>query len=121
MFLAAAAWNLLSTGAVLFLSTDAEFRLRMRFPGSADTISLQLLASCLLVFGLGYYWVSRDLLKNRDLVKLGVIGKPLVFLVFFGHALAREIQMLLVIPSIVDLLFGALFLEFLMRTRSKSQ
>jgi hypothetical protein len=54
-------------------------------------------------------------------VKLGAIGKPLVFLVFFGHALAREIPMLLVVPSILDLLFGALFLEFLLRTRSKAQ
>jgi len=93
----------------------------MGFPGSPDTISLQLLASCLFVFGLGYYWVSRDLWRNRDLVKLGVVGKPLVFLVFFWHALAKEIPMLLVIPSVVDLLFGALFLEFLIRTRIKAQ
>ncbi|HMD40926.1 MAG TPA: hypothetical protein VKH15_16695 [Candidatus Acidoferrum sp.] len=121
LFLAAAAWNLLSTGAVLFFLTDARFRLRMGFPGSPDTISLQLLASCLFVFGLGYYWVSRDLWRNRDLVKLGVVGKPLVFLVFFWHALAKEIPMLLVIPSVVDLLFGALFLEFLIRTRIKAQ
>ena len=93
----------------------------MGFPGPADTIGLQLLASCLFVFGLGYYWVSADLSRNRDLVKLGVIGKPLVFLVFFGHVLAHEIPMLLVIPSMVDLLFGALFLEFLLRTRGKAQ
>lgn len=120
LFLAAGAWNLLSTGAVSFLLTEAKFRLQTGFPGSADTISLQLLASCLFVFALGYYWVSRDLSRNRDLVKLGVIGKPLVFLVFFGHALAKEIPMLLVIPSVVDLFFGALFLEFLMRTRGKA-
>jgi hypothetical protein len=121
LFLVAAAWNLLSTWAVLFLLTDAKFRLRMQFRGTPDTISLQLLATCLFVFGLGYYWVSRDLSRNRDLVKLGVIGKPLVFLVFFGHALAKEIHMLLVFPSVVDLLFGALFLEFVLRTRSEAQ
>jgi hypothetical protein len=121
LFITAAIWNLLSAGAVLFLLTDAAFRREMGFPGAADRISLQLLAACLFVFGLGYYWVSGDLSRNRDLVKLGVIGKPLVFLVFSGHAFAREIPVLLVAPSVVDLLFGALFLEFLLRTRVKAQ
>jgi len=121
MFLLAGAWNILATGAVLFLLSDVKFRQEAGFPGPPDKIALQLLASCLFVFGLGYYWVSRDLSRNRDLVKLGVIGKPLVFVVFFGHALAKEIPMLLVIPSMVDLLFGALFLEFLLRTSGKTQ
>jgi hypothetical protein len=121
VFLAAAVWNTLSAGAVLFLLTSAKSRQEMGFPGPPDTISLQLLAACLFVFGVGYYWVSRDLSRNRDLVKLGVLGKPLVFLVFFGHVLAREIPMILVLPSLVDLLFGALFLEFLVQTRPKAQ
>jgi hypothetical protein len=120
LFLAAALWNALSAGAVLFILTNAKFRQELEFPGRADTISLQLLASCLFVFGLGYYWVSRELSRNRDLVKLGVIGKPLVFIVFFGHALTHEIPVRLVLPSIVDLLLGVLFLEFLLRTRAKA-
>lgn len=121
LFVAAAIWNLLSAGAVLFLLTDAGFRRAMGFPGAAEAISLQLLASCLFVFALGYYWVSRDLGDNRDLVKLGVIGKPLVFLVFLGHALRAEIPGLLVAPAVADLLFALLFLEFLVRTRQKAQ
>jgi hypothetical protein len=121
LFITAAIWNLLSAGAVLFLLTDARFRREMGFPGPSDTISLQLLAACLFVFGLGYYWVSQDLSRNRDLVKLGVIGKPLVFLVFLGHKLVGEIPVVLVAPSVVDLLFGALFLEFLLRTRGRAQ
>jgi hypothetical protein len=121
LFLAAAVWNALAAGAVLFLLTRAKFRQEMGFPGPPDTISVQLLASCLFVFCFGYYWVSRDLSRNRDLVKLGVIGKPLVFFVFFGHAVARDIPMVLVIPSLMDLLFGVLFLEFLVRSRNKSQ
>ena len=121
LFVTAAIWNLLTAGAVLFLLTDASFRREMGFPGPSDTISLQLLAACLFVFGLGYYWVSRDLSRNRDLVKLGVVGKPLVFVVFLGHAFIKEIPVLLVAPSVVDLLFGALFLEFLLRTRGKAR
>jgi hypothetical protein len=121
LFLTAAAWNVLSAAAVLFLLTSLRFRSEMGYPGQVDTISLQLLATCLFVFGVGYYWVSRDLTRNRDLVKLGVIGKPLVFLVFLGHALTKEIPASLVAPSVVDLLFGVLFLEFLVRTRGKAQ
>jgi len=119
MFLAAAVWNVFSAGGVLFLLGSAKFRRAAGFPGAPDTIALQLLACCLFVFGLGYYWVSRDLSRNRDLVKLGVIGKPLVFLVFFGNVMAGEIPILLAGPSLVDLLFAALFLEFLVRARGK--
>lgn len=121
LFLAAAAWNVLSALAVLFLLTSLKIRNDIGYPGQVDTISLQLLATGLFVFGVGYYWVSRDLARNRDLVKLGVIGKPLVFLIFLGHALTREIPPSLVGPSVVDLLFGMLFLEFLVRTRGKAQ
>jgi hypothetical protein len=121
LFVFAAVWNALFACAALFLLTNRKFRQDTGFPGSADTISLQLLASCVFVFGLGYYWVSRDLSRNRDLVKLGVIGKPLVILVFFSHALAHEIPWLLTVPSVVDVLLGVLFLEFLLRTRGETQ
>jgi hypothetical protein len=72
-------------------------------------------------FGLGYYWVSCDLSKNHDLVRLGAMGKLLVFVVFFGHLIPGNITLRLVLPSLVDLLFGILFLEFLARFKSKPQ
>ena len=121
LFIAATIWNVLSAASVSFLLTKPRFRSEWGFPGPPDGISLHLLATCLLVFGLGYHWVSRDLSQNRDLVKLGVVGKPMVFLVFFWHALSQEIPMVLVLPSVVDLLFGALFLEFLLRSRKSLQ
>ena len=117
LFLAAAAWNMFAAASLVLLSFNQAFRNEIGFPASPDALCSQLLGSCLFAFGLGYYWLSRDLSQNRDLVTLGVIGKPLVFVVFFGHAMARDIPPLMVVPSIVDLLFGALFLEFLVRTR----
>ncbi len=121
LFLASAAWNALAAGAVLFLLTNAMFRTRLGISNPADPLSLQLLASCLLLFGLGYYGVSRALSKNHGLVKLGVIGKIAVFLLFFGHALAGTIPVTLAVPSVVDLLFAALFLEFLVHWRREAQ
>jgi hypothetical protein len=121
MFLAAAAWNAFAAGAVLFLLTNATFRMHMGISKPADPLSPQLLASCLFLFGLGYYWVSRDLSENHGIVKLGVAGKVVVFILFFGHALAGTIPVTLAVPTVVDLLFAALFLEFLIHWRGEAQ
>jgi hypothetical protein len=115
MFLAAALWNALAAVALLFLINNGNLRTAL------DAISQELLAACLATFGLGYYWASRDLSKNHDLVRLGAMGKLLVFVVFFGHLILRNITLRLVLPSLVDLLFGILFLEFLARFKSKPQ
>jgi hypothetical protein len=120
MFLAAAAWNAFAAGAVLFLLTNATFRMHMGISKPADPLSPQLLASCLFLFGLGYYWVSRDLSENHGIVKLGVAGKILVFILFFGHALVGTIPVTLAVPTVVDLLFAALFLEFLIHWRGEA-
>ncbi len=115
MFLTAALWNALAAVAVLFLINKGTPRMAL------DAIGQELLAACLATFGLGYYWMSRDLSKNRDLVRLGVIGKLLVFVVFLGHLLLGRITLRLALPSLVDLLFGILFLEFLARFERKPQ
>jgi hypothetical protein len=107
MFLAAALWNALAAVAVLFLINKGNLRTAL------EAISQELRAACLATFGLGYYWVSRDLSKNHDLVRLGAMGKLLVFVVFFGHLILGNITLRLVLPSLVDLLFGILFLELL--------
>jgi hypothetical protein len=121
MFLAAAAWNAFAAGAVLFLLTNAVFRMRLGISHRADPLVLQLLSSCLFLFGLGYYWVSRTLSENHGIVKLGFVGKILVFILFFSHALAGTIPVGLAVPTVVDLLFAALFLEFLVHWRREAQ
>jgi hypothetical protein len=115
MFLAAALWNALAAVAVLFLINKGNLRTPL------EAISQELLAAWLATFGLGYYWVNRDLSKNYDLVRLGAMGTLLVFVVFFGHLILGNITLRLVLPSLVDLLFGILFLEFLACFKSKPQ
>ena len=95
--------------------------MRMEISNPTDPLILQLLASCLFLFGLGYYWVSSALSENHGIVKLGVVGKILVFILFFGHALAGTIPVGLAVPTVVDLLFAALFLEFLVHWRREAQ
>ena len=92
LFVAAAVWNLLAAFGVLFVLENSKVRTALGFPGAPDIIALQLLASCLLLFGLGYYWVSRDLSRNHDLVWLGVIGKPQAPIRDAGHAARTSLE-----------------------------
>ena len=65
------------------------------------------------VFGIGYYWVSKDIHQNHAVVKMGIIGKIIVFVGLTADAVAGNISILLVGPGIIDLIFAILFIEFL--------
>ena len=69
------------------------------------------------VFGIGYYWVSRDIFTNHGIVKMGIIGKLIVFLLFSWAWLTGEIHFIPASAGIVDLLFAILYLEFLMTVK----
>ena len=78
---------------------------------------MQLAMSLVFVFGIGYYWVSKDLSKNHDIVKLGIIAKILVFMIFSYHYLTGNMPLLIALCGVVDLIFAILFLEFLMNMK----
>jgi len=117
MFLLAALWNGIAAVAALGPLSDASFRAKHGIAGNPDTMGLQLLAVCLAALGWGYYRVSRDLTATRDLVWIGALGKPFVFAIFLRHALIAAIPLWLGALSVVDLVFGILFVEFLVNVR----
>ncbi len=115
LFFIGALWNWV---AVLTFA----FGYRLLFPLFAMELPrypvfLMLFLGLAFVFGFGYYWVSRDISKNHDIVRLGVIGKLVVFVGFFWAALTGQIAWLLVGAGIVDLIFAILFIEFLISYR----
>lgn len=65
------------------------------------------------VYGLGYYWVSKDIYQNHAVVMMGIIGKLIVFVGLGVDALAGNISKLMIAPGVVDLIFAILFIEFL--------
>lgn len=65
------------------------------------------------VYGIGYYWVSRDISKNHDIVRLGIIGKILVFAGLLWAGISGQIAWITVGAGVVDLIFAILFIEFL--------
>ena len=65
------------------------------------------------VFGIGYYWVSRDIHKNHDIVWMGIIAKLMVFIGVLWAGIVGQIHFMLVGSGTVDLIFSILFIEFL--------
>jgi hypothetical protein len=120
LFVAAAVWNWIAALVSVFLLPEPRMRAYLGITAPADRLSINLFALSVAVFGLGFYWVARDIAANRDLVKLATIGKPIVFALFVTHAWMGIIPFRLALPALGDLILGLLFLEFLLYTR-KSQ
>ena len=78
-----------------------------------DTFSGELFGLLVAVFGYGYFLVARDPARNEGIVWMGIVGKVLIFVLFLGHAIAGTFPFVLMIPTVGDLIFAFLFLEFL--------
>lgn len=65
------------------------------------------------VYGIGYFWVSRDINKNHDIVRMGIIGKLIVFVAMLWAWVDGELPVILMGAGIVDLIFTILFIKFL--------
>jgi hypothetical protein len=79
LFIIGALWNWLASVPFFFWHDKIYARLNMQALNYPAT--MQLAMALVFVFGIGYYWVSKDLSKNHDIVKLGTIAKIIVFLI----------------------------------------
>lgn len=81
----------------------------------ADPAYRALFLALAFVFGLGYWWAGRDLEKNHDIIRMGILGQAAVFAVlayFVGFGKPPLLWPYL-LPGIVDLAFAVAFLYFL--------
>ena len=69
------------------------------------------------VLGMGYFWVSRDIHKNHDIVRMGIIGKIMVFAALIWAWTSGQIPLILTGAGVVDLVFAVLYIEFLLTYR----
>jgi hypothetical protein len=113
-FVVAALWNWIATVPFFFAYGPIFAFLGMSMPIYPG--NLQLFLSLAFVFGIGYYWVSRNLM-NLEIVKMGIVGKIFVFLLLLYYSIIGNIPWLLVLPGIVDLIFAILFIEYLLRVK----
>jgi hypothetical protein len=74
---------------------------------------LQLFVVLVFVIGIGYWWVSQDISRNREIVKLGIYAQCSVFVVLAYQTLVGNVHPLYLIPGVIDLIFAILFGLFL--------
>jgi type III secretory pathway component EscU len=65
------------------------------------------------VIGIGYWWVSQDISRNREIVKLGIYAQSSVFVVLAYQILVGNVHPFYLIPGVIDLIFAMLFGLFL--------
>ncbi len=111
MFFVGAVWNWVAT-APLILGYKILFPLyNMALP--TYPVFLLMFSGLCFIFGIGYYWVSRDLSRNHDIVRLGIAGKLLVFVALSWAGITGQIHLIWIGAGIVDLVFALLYMEFL--------
>ena len=122
MFFAAALWNFGAGGPGL-VSYEWQFKLVFGEAAYTGDVHQALLfrgfALSILLFGIGYYAVSKDISQNRAIVWLGAAGKILVFAFFTGAFLQGNATTVAWVVSIGDLLWTAAFFWFLYRTKDE--
>jgi hypothetical protein len=112
LFIAAAIFNLL-VGLPLLIDPAMGPKL-LPLP-AGDFIWPRIAGGLIVMFGIGYFIVSRDLDRNRGIIGLGVAGKLMIVLILLIYWVKGTIRFWSFSISLVDLAFALLFLRFLTR------
>ena len=112
LFIAAAIFNLL-VGLPLLLDPAMGPKL-LPLP-AGDFIWPRIAGGLIVMFGIGYFIVSRDLDRNRGIIGLGVAGKLMIVLILLIYWVKGTIGFWSFSISLIDLAFALLFLRFLTR------
>ena len=108
LFVTAAVFNWL-VGLGLLFNAPLLFQLFGVTPVPTELLFVQLFAWLVIVFGVGYYWVSRDPESHIPLIKLGMLGKASVVLVCLAAVVTGGISWQMMILASADLVYAILF------------
>ena len=108
MLIIGAIWNIIISLLIFLGSFFAN-------PGLNELgiVYYQMFSMVVLLFGIGYYLVGRDLDNNHAIISLGVIGKILVFVFMLIYYILGVVDAISLFIGIIDFIFGILFIEFL--------
>ncbi len=118
MFTVAALWNWLA--ALLFMAMavlNLQVLSLFLTIKPASYLWFNLFFGVVFVFGLGYFWAARDLGTNRNIVKMGAIGKTWVFILILGEWWTGAVTVLAALAGTVDLVFAILFVQALRQSK----
>ena len=121
LFFIAALWNIAAAIAVLFIGR--EFQIEFIF-GSSEVVNsfnfnifYYFFWYVVLVLGVGYYIVSRDIMRNRGIAFLGILGKIGLFVIFLYAFSINKATLYSLLLFFGDFIWGVLFAVFLYQTR----
>jgi hypothetical protein len=120
MFFVGSLWNI-SIGIIGICFFD--FTIRLFFGPEAVTDNLLALIFfrffmlAVIIFGAGYWAVSRNLLANRAVVWMGLIAKLLIFFTFVYYYALGQASWFSVFGCSGDFAFSILFILFLYQTK----
>lgn len=122
MFFLGALWNIaIGLAGVLFY----ELTITLFFGPDAVVYNLisamfyRLFMIAVIVFGIGYFIVSRDLSQNRAILWLGLACKMILFIVFTSLFFSGKATLLAFITLSGDFIWSLMFFYFLWQTRGR--
>jgi hypothetical protein len=109
MFLVAAVFNWIIAGSLFFIP-EALLNLFAATPTPEQSLWIQQFAGLVFVFGIGYYWTSRDFERNIQIVRMAIIGKSGVVLIGLLNVISGDVSWQFMLPASGDLFFIILFM-----------
>jgi len=117
IFLVGALWNLLGAGLLFVFWRQAFAFFQLEPPNYLAFFQAWLALA--FVFGIGYYYVSRDLYGNVNIVRLGIYGKTAFAVIFIYHVAFGDFHPVFLSGAIIDLVFVVLYAWFLAHARMR--
>jgi tryptophan-rich sensory protein len=117
IFLVGALWNLLGAGLFFLFWRQAFALFQLAHPNYLAFFQAWLALA--FVFGIGYYYVYRDLYENLNIVRLGIYGKTVFAVIFMYHVVFSGFHPVFLSGAIIDLIFVVLYARFLAYARTR--
>ena len=108
IFLGGAVFNWIVAGSLFFIP-EVLLNLFAVTPTPEQSLWVQQFAGLVFVFGIGYYWASRNFEANIQIIKLAVIGKAGVVLIGVLNVMSGSISWQFMLPASADAVFVILF------------
>ena len=108
IFLSGAIFNW-AVALTLFFIPGIFLNLLSVTPTPQQSLWVQQFAGLVFVFGIGYYWASRDFEANIQIIRLAVIGKAGVVLIGVLNVVIGDVSWQFMLPASGDLIFVVLF------------
>ena len=116
LFLIAALYDFI-LGFVFFVFLRFFFEDLFKIPYPLYPAFFQAAAAFVFVMGLGFYFVYRNMYRNIDIVKVGIVFKLVYTGLAFYHVFVKGMPWIFSVFGFLDVIFIVFFIFFLLAVR----